>query len=491
MDFSVQPSDPIVILGAGVFGLSTALHLSQRGFTDVTILDKQDYDASKYAYLEGCDAPSADMNKIIRAAYGPETVYQDLSFESMELWRSYNDYISAGRDLPPGLSQQDEIWVNNGNLQISAQMDLPYFERMSIENMRKAGKRGTQVVVTNKDDIDRAEKAGFGFAVDPFGRRHKSKPYQVLLDTSGGFVYADKACRLVLHLARRAGVKVILGQEAEFARYCENPQGDITGVETVGAKTYPARLVVVACGGWTQQIVPTMDDLCETTGGSVAVVKIPKTHKLYERFSPHNFPTWTYKMRDGADGGLYGFPVDEDGHFKIGYRGTKYINPQTISAEKERSVPVTRWSKPHSITRLPSHALNRIRSFLEEFVPELGEAGFNITFTRLCWYNDSFDNHFVIDHEPHKKGLMVATGGSGHAFMFLPNIGKYVVDRIEGQSGGPLDYWKWRTLEPSQKPVNVLGEGGQSKRALQNHRLYRDEELVLGGTAGLIKKSRL
>ncbi|CAG9996999.1 unnamed protein product [Clonostachys byssicola] len=491
MDSPVQRSDPIVILGAGVFGLSTALHLCQRGFTDVTILDKQNYDESKYSYLEGCDAPSADMNKIIRAAYGPETVYQDLSFEAMDLWRSYNDYISAGRDLPPGLSQKDEIWVNNGNLQICAQIDLPYFERMSIENMRKAGKRDTQVVVTEKHDVNRAEKAGFGFAVDPFSRWQKNKPYQALLDTSGGFVYADKACRLVLHLARRAGVKVVLGPEAEFSGYREDPRGNITGLETVGAKTYPARLVVVACGGWTQQIVPGMDHLCETTGGSVAVVKIPKTHALYERFSPHNFPTWTYKMRDGDDGGLYGFPVDENGYFKIGYRGTKYINPQNLGDEKERSVPVTRWSKPDSITRIPSHALDRIRGFLEEFVPELGETGLDITFTRLCWYNDSFDNHFVIDHVPHKKGLMVATGGSGHAFMFLPNIGKYVVDKIEGKSGGPLDYWKWRNLEPSKKPVNVLGEGRQSERALQNQRLYQDDELVLGGTSGLGKRARL
>lgn len=32
--------DPIVIIGAGVFGLSTALHLLQRGYTKVTILER-------------------------------------------------------------------------------------------------------------------------------------------------------------------------------------------------------------------------------------------------------------------------------------------------------------------------------------------------------------------------------------------------------------------------------------------------------------------
>jgi sarcosine oxidase/L-pipecolate oxidase len=52
-------SAPILIIGAGVFGLSTALHLGQRGYTNVTVLDKQPYDKTLYAYDKGCDAASA------------------------------------------------------------------------------------------------------------------------------------------------------------------------------------------------------------------------------------------------------------------------------------------------------------------------------------------------------------------------------------------------------------------------------------------------
>lgn len=50
---------PIAIVGAGVFGLSTALALAERGYTNVTVFDKQDYDKSKYSYFAGCDAASA------------------------------------------------------------------------------------------------------------------------------------------------------------------------------------------------------------------------------------------------------------------------------------------------------------------------------------------------------------------------------------------------------------------------------------------------
>lgn len=52
---------PINIVGAGIFGLSTALHLAHRGYTHVTVFDKQPYDRTKYSYLNGCDGASAGI----------------------------------------------------------------------------------------------------------------------------------------------------------------------------------------------------------------------------------------------------------------------------------------------------------------------------------------------------------------------------------------------------------------------------------------------
>lgn len=56
---ALKKTDPIVIVGAGIFGLSTALHLARRGYTNVTVLDKNEYDRTQYSYLNGCDAASA------------------------------------------------------------------------------------------------------------------------------------------------------------------------------------------------------------------------------------------------------------------------------------------------------------------------------------------------------------------------------------------------------------------------------------------------
>lgn len=80
---------PINIVGAGIFALSTALHLARRGYKNVTIFDKQPYDATLYSYLDGCDAASADINKIVRSAYGSQVAYQALTFDALEQWRKH------------------------------------------------------------------------------------------------------------------------------------------------------------------------------------------------------------------------------------------------------------------------------------------------------------------------------------------------------------------------------------------------------------------
>ena len=59
MSSRISKTASIVIVGAGVFGLSTAIHLAKRGYTNVKVLDKEPYDESLYAYDLGCDGASA------------------------------------------------------------------------------------------------------------------------------------------------------------------------------------------------------------------------------------------------------------------------------------------------------------------------------------------------------------------------------------------------------------------------------------------------
>ena len=54
--------EPVPILGAGTFGLSTALHLSRAGHADITLLDSS-------ALLPLANSAGNDLNKIVRAEY--------------------------------------------------------------------------------------------------------------------------------------------------------------------------------------------------------------------------------------------------------------------------------------------------------------------------------------------------------------------------------------------------------------------------------------
>lgn len=64
------PDSKVIIVGAGVFGLSTSLWLSRAGYKDVTVFDRSEFDKTNYNPANGNDGASSDINKIFRMTYG-------------------------------------------------------------------------------------------------------------------------------------------------------------------------------------------------------------------------------------------------------------------------------------------------------------------------------------------------------------------------------------------------------------------------------------
>jgi sarcosine oxidase/L-pipecolate oxidase len=57
---------------------------------------------------------------------------------------------------------------------------------------------------------------------------------------------------------------------------------------------------------------------------------------------------------------------------------------------------------------------------------------------------------FIVSYHPGKKSLFIATGGSGHAFKFLPVIGEHIADLIERKPNARFkEKWAWpeKTVE--------------------------------------------
>lgn len=70
-----QKQQPIAIIGAGCWGLSTAYHLQSAGFEDITIFDRSAEIPSPYS-------AGNDLNKIVRAQYDDD-FYTELGLVSI------------------------------------------------------------------------------------------------------------------------------------------------------------------------------------------------------------------------------------------------------------------------------------------------------------------------------------------------------------------------------------------------------------------------
>ena len=72
----------MLIVGAGIFGTSTAYHLAQtyNDPTDITVLDRTPSPPAP--------AASNDINKIIRADYSSPS-YCDLAYEALGAWANW------------------------------------------------------------------------------------------------------------------------------------------------------------------------------------------------------------------------------------------------------------------------------------------------------------------------------------------------------------------------------------------------------------------
>ncbi|KAK0744895.1 sarcosine oxidase [Apiosordaria backusii] len=88
---------------------------------------------------------------------------------------------------------------------------------------------------------------------------------------------------------------------------------------------------------------------------------------------------------------------------------------------------------------LKEEVANVVRNTYGSHVP-----GIKIEKYRMCWDAVSPNQDFVIDYHPHCKNLVIAGAGSFHGWKFLPNIGKYIVQRVYGTLEESLaKKWAW------------------------------------------------
>jgi sarcosine oxidase/L-pipecolate oxidase len=425
MNSTSPKSTRILIVGAGAFGTSTAYHLAQRGYTSITVLDRYP--------PPSCEAASTDISKIIRSDYN-EPLYVRLGLESIKAWSSWD--LFKGLYKVPG-------WI------LSAKKLSVPFVHGSIETCTRLRVKGLEVLT-------------------PEGIRERFPVIMGQLDgwninvwnPTAGWAKAGEALERMAQAAMGEGVRYISG-DAGYVRRLVFRDGECTGAATADGGAYEADLVVLATGAWTPSLIDLQGQLT-AKGHSVAHIQLtPSETKHYSQLP----------ILDNLELGYF-FPPQEDGTFKLAH--SQFITNTRTDAGSgiTTSIPHTFVQSPGDT--LPAEIERTMRANLRRVLPELADRPFS--YTRLCWDADTADRHFLITPHPDHKRLFLATGGSAHGFKFLPVVGQYVADLLEGRlDEGIRKAWRWRAgmvqtatdlahLDPEMELSDLTGWKGPASK---------------------------
>lgn len=217
----MAPSNPsYIIIGAGVFGVSTAYTLIQKyPSASVTLVDRDAYDADSRV------AASWDWNKVIRADYD-DKVYCKLALEAQDIFKS------------------DPLWQ-------------PHFHQTGVYwNCRSDY---AQNVISNHKDLGRNDDIialPVAEARKLYGGIFDNADYtgvkEVLINRASGWAAAGDALRAVTKRCLELGVKYVT---AEVATLEFDGRGSCTGVKTKSGEVLSATHVVVAAGAFTPTLL--------------------------------------------------------------------------------------------------------------------------------------------------------------------------------------------------------------------------------------------
>lgn len=409
------PPSSILIIGSGVFGLSTAYSLSQNPLyanTTLTLVDRSPFPAS--------DSSSIDSSRIIRADYS-DPAYAALGASAQHVWR----------DTSPGALGEGRY--SESGLVLVADPGRDGYVRDSLENVRGLLEGGAVRELKNRREIDAVVGTGGGSGQWGY------------VNWRSGWADAEAGMRWLRARVEKTGrVQFICAEVVGLVR---------EGKRVVGARQRDgiirrAGLVILAAGAWTGRLVD-LRGRATATGQVLTYLDLTadEQEKLGKMPVLLNMST-----------GLFIIPP-RDRVLKVARHAYGYSNPTKIE-HPDGSGNVIEVSLPRTSIDDPSQWVPRegeedCRAALREMIPSLGDRPF--TKSRICWYSDTPRGDFLITYHPELDGLFLATGGSGHGYKFLPVIGDQIMNCIGGEC--PAEFkqkWAW----PMEAMENVVTEDG-------------------------------
>ena len=328
---------------------------------------------------------------MVRTDYA-DAAYSSLAQRALEVWQTSPHFRQSGLLLT----------ADNGG------RGREYLER-SYQNVSAVP--GARVeYLTDASAIHRVAGTGGGSGASGYFNR------------DSGWVDAEAAIAALrgeLHAYRNVGFET-----ATVARLAYHGSA-VTGVVLSCGRELTADLTVVAAGAWSPTLTNLLQGRVQATGHPLAYIRLTESEQ--ERYA-------AMPVMMNLSSGFIAIPpsrgVVRFGQHLIGY--------------------TSRTPAPSFPQRIPDDGERELRRVVRDYMPELADRAFETT--RVCWYTDTPDEDFLVCHHPAHAGLFFATGGSGHAFKFLPVLGEEIADILERKPGARFaEKWAWKEFDGSAR----------------------------------------
>ncbi|KAI0144897.1 FAD dependent oxidoreductase [Pestalotiopsis sp. NC0098] len=406
-----------IIVGAGVFGVSTAYHLIQRyPHASVTIVDRDAYDAETRV------AASWDWNKVVRADYD-DIVYCQLALEAQDIFKS--DPL-----WKPYFHETGIYWICRSD-----------YAQDVINNYKKLGRTADLKAVP----IEEARKLYGGL----FDDADYTGVKEVLVNKSSGWAAAGDALRAVTKRTLELGVKYHVGEVGSLQFDLD---GRCSGIKTTRGEVLSASHTILCTGAYTPKLLEYSahsSGIKEISAGSRIVAGGITTgmttldDETHKRFASMPVGVQGYTAATGPFIGS--LPPTPDKELKWWgqtiFRDTREVLPGKFLSAPPAESDYAQWKVSGKLKEDIDYA-NKV------FYGKNG-ASWKMEKHRICWDAFTTSADFIISPHAGAKGLYVATCGNFHGYKFFPVLGKYVVQMIEGALAPELvQKWAWDRERP-------------------------------------------
>lgn len=360
---SPSHTHPILIVGAGVFGLSTALELSSRGYKNITILDRYTPPVP--------DGSNVDISRVIRTEYA-DPVYSFMAQEALDGWKT----------------QYKDHYHHTGFVMLSETSNNPYIAK-TLEINHAQGKSLDEFA--NGNGLK-------GLYPDLRGDYSNLHAYH---NTEGGWADAEGSIRYLSYRCSQAGVSFITGERGTVLSLRREGLR-IVGVNVLNGDFIPASMVILCTGAWSNLLLD-LSHAASASGQPVGFIQLaPDQARSIQRIP----------VMINLSSGIFVFPPHPGTNilkvarhsYGFGTSMRRHEDGRTVSAPKRDSNNANR-------SFLPEEADKSLRDGLRQLLPEFGDYPWSNR--RLCWYTDTPEGDFVVDYHPALEGLFVASGGAG------------------------------------------------------------------------------